>query len=81
MKHLFLFLYLFQEIISKLLFVHVHIRHGARGSSKGGFLGSGKDYLNINWETNSELTEIGIRQEYILGFNTRIKYKNFLSKY
>ena len=81
MKHLFFILYLFKEIISKLLFVHVHIRHGARGSSKGGFLGSGKDYLNINWETNSELTEIGIRQEYILGFNTRIKYKNFLSYY
>ncbi len=80
MKKLNILFLLFIKTISKLIFVHTHFRHGHRGSSKGGFKGSGKDYININWLTESELTGIGIRQEYILGFNTRIKYKNFLSK-
>ena len=80
MKKLNILFLLFIKTISKLIFVHTHFRHGHRGSSKGGFKGSGKDYININWLTESELTEIGIRQEYILGFNTRIKYINFLSK-
>jgi len=76
----YIILILIIKTISKLIFVHTHFRHGHRGSSKGGFKGSGIDYININWLTESELTDIGIRQEYILGYNTRIKYKNFLSK-
>ena len=63
----------------KLLFVHTHFRHGARGASKGGFEGLGKDYMGINWETSGELTEVGMRGQYILGYYTKMKYKNFIS--
>ena len=79
-KILYIILSLLKITKLKILFVHTHFRHGARGSSKGGFSGIGKDYLGINWETNGELTNVGMRGEYLLGYYTKMKYKNFLSE-
>ena len=79
-KILYIILTLLKITKLKLLFAHTHFRHGARGSSRGGFSGLGKDYLGINWETSGELTNIGMRGTYLLGYYTKMKYKNFLSE-
>ena len=73
---------LLKEIVSdeKLLFVLEHFRHGARGAYKSFNYNEWKDYLNEDWKGAGELTQLGMRQHYLLGYAVRNKYKNFISK-
>lgn len=66
----------------ELLFVFEHFRHGAR--SPGFTVTETKynhtDEYGIFWETNGELTSIGLRTQYLIGARNRKRYNNLLSK-
>ena len=75
-------LFIFQDIIllidSKLLFVNVHFRHGARGSL---FLDKeGNDLFGKKWKKRGMLTPKGKRQMFLNGIKHRERYSNFLSE-
>ena len=88
-KNIFLFLLFFcffgksllkeEEPEEKLLFVLEHFRHGARGSYKSFDYNKWKDFLNEKWKGAGELTQLGMRQHYLLGVSIRNKYKDFIS--
>ena len=60
------------------IFVYNHFRHGARAPL---YLDEdGKDYFGQQWETKGELTGVGMRMEYILGYRNHLKYKSLLSE-
>ena len=50
-------------------------RHGARSP----FLTNSTDIFGEQWQSSSQLTDIGVRQQYLLGKYNRIKYSSFLS--
>ena len=64
---------------SKLLFVNVHFRHGARGSL---FLidKNGTDLFGEKWAKRGILTPKGKRQVFLNGIKHRERYYNFLNK-
>lgn len=66
-------------ITSELLFVFEHFRHGVPGPSSLSSCSEFIDKFGILWETNVELTGIGMRTQYLIGVRNRIRYKNFLS--
>lgn len=79
-KSLFIFLSIITTTTntdtSKLLFVFTMFRHGARSP----FLEKGStDIFGEQWESSSQLTDIGIRQQYLLGKYNRMRYNSFLS--
>ena len=88
-KNIFFFLIFFcffgksllkeEEPEEKLLFVLEHFRHGARGSYKLFDYNGWKDFLNEKWKGAGELTQLGMRQHYLLGVSIRNKYKDFIS--
>ena len=67
----------------ELLFVFEHFRHGAR--SPGFTVTETKynhtDEYGIFWETNGELTSIGLRTQYLIGARNRKRYNNRRSSY
>ena len=69
-----------EESEEKLLFVLEHFRHGARGSYKSFNYKEWKDLLNEEWKGAGELSNLGMRQHYLLGISVRNKYNNFISK-
>lgn len=80
---LFLFFYLSISVnCEKLIFVETHFRNGARAP----LLMKGKetDYLKEEWDNPGELTGVGERMQYLLGFRNRLRYitdnYNFLSE-
>ena len=75
----FNFLILILLINSKLLFVNVHFRHGARGSL---FLldKEGNDLLGNKWKKRGMLSPKGKRQSFLNGLKHREKYSNFLKE-
>lgn len=65
-----------QNTSNKLLFVFTMFRHGARSP----FLSKDStDIFGEQWQSSSQLTDIGIRQQYLLGKYNRIRYNSFLS--
>ena len=59
-------------------FVWTAFRHGARASNT---VKNGKDLFNFDWDIDhGELTNVGIRQHFILGQLQRQRYSRFLSK-
>ena len=63
----------------KLIFTMIHFRHGTRSpvSSKT------KDTFGEEWEYAGELTGIGERMHYVLGYRNRMRYiikKNYYLK-
>lgn len=62
-------------IHSKTYFVFTMMRHGARSPST-----KGTDIFGEKWDGSYELTEVGLRQQYLLGIRNRIKYSNLLSE-
>ena len=68
-----------EEQEGKLLFVLEHFRHGARGSYKSFDYTEWKDILNEKWKGAGELSNLGMRQHYLLGVSIRNKYKDFIS--
>ena len=87
-----LFLILLIQIISKnlrtsyenkedkLIFVWKHFRHGARGPYIAVNLKNNLDFIGESWKTVGELTPLGLRMHYLLGYSTKNEYKNFLSE-
>ena len=78
MKYLCLIIFLFFIQLNlydcKLRFVFTIYRHGARSP-----MSHGTDVLGEKWDTYSQLTKVGIRQQYLLGVKNRKKYNDFLS--
>ena len=62
-------------IKSEIIFVFEHFRHGARGPGFGLInpveVRELTDMYGIVWDNNGELTDIGMRMEYILGVRNR----------
>ena len=58
---------------NETIFLFEHFRHGARNPTQ-------KDNFNITWKGKGELTEIGIRMQYLLGIHNNNKYKNFINQ-
>jgi hypothetical protein len=65
-------------ILCEVRFVYEMFRHGARGP--GNLDSEGKDLYGEEWNGNMELTEIGMRQHFLLGYRNRLRYKEFLSE-
>ena len=59
------------------IFVYSHFRHGARAPLR--LNAEGVDYFGQKWSSSGELTGVGMRMHYILGYRTHLKYSNFLS--
>ena len=62
-----------------LYFVFEHFRHGARSPCEGKFINK-RDDLGAKWENFGALTNIGIKQQYLLGKQNREHYDNYISK-
>ena len=63
----------------KLIFTMIHFRHGARSP----VLSEGTDTFGEKWENPGELTGIGERMHYVLGYRNRMRYiikKNYYLK-
>ena len=63
--------------ICEIRFAFEMFRHGARGPLN--IKQDGKDIYGETWNHDGELTEVGMRQHYLIGYRNRQKYKNFLS--
>ena len=82
-KLLLIFLQLFYFINSqdRLVFLYTHFRHGARAPTK--LNDNFTDLIKEYWDNPGELTGVGERMQYLLGFRNRIRYiknQNFLSE-
>lgn len=75
-----LLLSLMHVIYTKLLFVFEHCRHGARGPVSG-LDKNNFDYIKQKWDIRGELTPVGIRMHYLLGYKNYKRYSGFLSSY
>ena len=87
-----LFSFLFIQVISKnlkssfkngedkLLFVWKHFRHGARGPYTAIDTKKNLDFIGETWNSVGELTPLGLRMHYLLGFATKKEYSHFLSE-
>jgi len=62
-----------------LYFVFEHFRHGARSPCEGKFINKTDD-LKGKWEAYASLTQVGIKQQFLLGKKNRKHYKDFISK-
>lgn len=62
-----------------LYFIFEHFRHGARSPCEGTFINH-KDELGGKWENSGSLTNIGIKQQFLLGKKMRKHYKDYISK-
>ena len=65
---------LFQEAIEDIHFVLIHSRHGARAPIQLDL--NNTDIFGNKWEGQSELTETGVKQQYLIGLRNSIVYKN-----
>ena len=65
------FISFFSSFYSKLIFTMTHFRHGARAPSTSG----STDLVGEQWDIPSgQLTGVGERQHYLLGFRNRLRY-------
>jgi hypothetical protein len=63
----------------EIRFVFEMFRHGARAPWNS-LDQTGRDLFNETWSGAGELSEVGMRQHYLLGYRNRVRYGNFLSK-
>ena len=77
--YLLLIIYLFSFILSekKVIFVFEHFRHGARSPSR--INNNDLDKLYEKWNGIQELTNLGLRQHYLLGNFIRNNYPNLIN--
>ena len=60
----------------KLIYAELQCRHGARGPLK--LFENNTDVLGVQWPYLGELTGVGHRMEYLLGYRNRLRYiKNY----
>ena len=75
------FLVLCSSVLSQTaktpVFAYSHFRHGARGPLN--LLSNGSDYFGEQWDTAGELTAVGMRTEFLLGYRNHFRYQDFLS--
>lgn len=62
---------------NKVIFVFQHYRHGARSPSD--LFEDDLDIIKEKWSSLKELTNVGIRQSYLLGHFIRNKYPNLIN--
>ena len=62
---------------NKILFVFQHFRHGARTPSD--LFEDDLDLIKEKWNGLKELTNVGLRQSYLLGHTIRNKYPNLIN--
>ena len=62
-----------------LYFIFEHFRHGARSPCEGTFINK-RDELGGKWDGYGALTNVGIKQQFLLGKKNRKHYKNYISK-
>ena len=62
-----------------LYFIFEHFRHGARSPCEGTFIKQ-TDEFGGKWDNYGALTNIGIKQQFLLGKKNRKHYKNYISK-
>ena len=76
-----LLLLLFTCVLSQTpktpIFAYSHFRHGARGPLN--LLSNGSDYFGEQWDTAGELTAVGMRTEFLLGYRNHLRYQSLLS--
>jgi hypothetical protein len=73
-----LFLINFAFCDEEIRFAFEMFRHGARGPLT---VKDGKDIYGEEWMSDGELTEVGMRQHYLIGYRNKQRYKDFLSNY
>ena len=76
-KLLIIELILFTISENKILFVFQHFRHGARTPSD--LFEDDLDLIKEKWNGLKELTNVGLRQSYLLGHTIRNKYPNLIN--
>ena len=69
--------FLFNVFENKVIFVFEHFRHGAR--SPLDISENDLDLIREQWNGSQELTNVGLRQEYLLGHFIRNKYPNLIN--
>ena len=74
---LFFILNLFKNSFLKTLFIFEHSRHGHRTNSD--LDNNNLDIFKEKWDGDSELTNIGLKQHYLLGNYIRNKYNNLIN--
>ena len=62
-----------QQTIEDIHFVLIHSRHGARAPIQ--LYSNYTDIFGNKWEGPSELTEMGVKQHYLIGIRNSIVYK------
>jgi hypothetical protein len=70
---------IFTFTLCEVRFIFEMFRHGAR-SPWTGLDKDGKDILGESWVGSGELSDVGMRQHYLLGHRNRLKYGNFISQ-
>ena len=71
------FIFLFKYCKNKVVFVFEHFRHGARSPSD--IFDDDLDLIKEQWDGIQELTNVGLRQSYLLGHFIRNKYLNLIN--
>ena len=69
--------FLIHIVDNKVIFVFEHFRHGARSPSD--LFEDDLDLMKEKWDGVQELTNVGLRQEYLLGHFIRNKYPNLIN--
>ena len=70
-------IFLIHIVDNKVIFVFEHFRHGARSPSD--LFEDDLDLMKEKWDGVQELTNVGLRQEYLLGHFIRNKYPNLIN--
>ena len=71
-----LFFSIFVSSHQSTVFLFEHFRHGARSTSK--LSADSTDIFNQTWKGDSELTNVGLRQHFILGMHIKRLYTAFI---
>ena len=72
-----LFFSIFVSSHQSTVFLFEHFRHGARSTSK--LSANFTDIFNQTWKGDSELTNVGLRQHFILGMHIKNLYTEFIN--
>lgn len=72
-----LFFSIFVSSHQSTVFLFEHFRHGARSTSK--LSANFTDIFNQTWKGDSELTNVGLRQHFILGMHIKNLYTKFIN--
>ena len=72
-----IYFFLFKNFENRVIFVFEHFRHGSRSPSD--IFDDDLDLIKEQWNGIQELTNVGLRQVYLLGHFIRNKYPNLIN--